>query len=329
MMRSEIRFSFAAMILGLSLGLTVLLPSSSAVSQQQDRLVTKKPWRAEPVKIAAVKTKNKENIEIGSAFDEDEDWLDGFRVTVVNNYDKTVTAMTIAMVFRREPGDTRPPFAWNLHFGPSPNSSEYIYRDPNRVVRVGKTADLRLSPQDYQTVKHGLEQTGYPNSIRRVELVIREVGFEDGSMLYSGTFYLQDPANPNDPTKKIKAPRRGAQNNRSPPERKNIMSASSFVKASLTLPNPMQVSLTSPYPTRVDPDCRAQEPPRLRSCPPSTVCNQEVDVLAPFQVGPNQLEFQYEHCERFVGDGWLNCLDLINEVERFAFCEAEIPCGTQ
>lgn len=290
MKRYVARFTLITLI-GVSLIFAVWLANSSAKSQQQDRLVTKKPWRAEPVRIAAVKTKNKENIEIGSAFDEDDDWLDGFRVTVVNNYDKTVTAMTIAMVFRREPGDTRPPFAWNLHFGPSPNSREYVYRDPNKVVKVGKTADLRLSPQDYDTLKHGLEQTGYPNSIRRVELVIREVGFEDGSMLYSGTFYLQDPANPNDPTKKIKVPqRRGAQNNRSPPDRKNIMSGISFVKASLTLPNPMQVSLTSPHPTRPDPDCRAQEAPQERSCPPS-VCSQEYDVLAPFQVGPNQLVY--------------------------------------
>lgn len=208
------------------------------------------------MRVVAARTKNKAKVEPDTPFDEDDDWLDGFTVTVANNYDKTVTAMTIAMVFRREPGDSRPPFAWDLHFGPSPRSREYTYRDPNKVVKVGKTADLRLSPQDYETLKHGLEQTGYPNSIRRVELVIREVGFEDGSMLYSGTFFLQDPANPNDPTKKIKVPEPPDALNqkiRSPPARQNTTTGVSFLKASLTLSNPMQVSLTSPYPTRPDP----------------------------------------------------------------------------
>jgi len=171
--------------------------------QQRDRVVVKKPWRVEPVSIVAVKTKKKENIEIGSAFDEDDDWLDGFTVTVANNSYKNVTAMTIHLVFSREPGDTRPPMAMDLHFGPSPIAREYMHRDPNKVVKSGKTAELRLSSQNYKILKRDFEQTGYQTSIKRVELVITEVGFEDGSVFDSGSFYLQDPASPNDPTKKI------------------------------------------------------------------------------------------------------------------------------
>ena len=214
MKRHVARFTLITLI-GVSLIFAVRLANSGAQSQQADRIVVRKPWRVEPVKVAAAKTKNKANIEIGRAFDEDDDWLDGFTVTVVNNSDKTVTALTIEMVFRREPGDTRPPLGHALHFGPSASGPEYIYRDPNKVIKVGKTADLRLSPENYKSLKRDFEQTGYPNSIKRVELVIREVGFEDGSMLHTGTFYLQDPANPNDPTKKIKAPEPpGAQNKR-------------------------------------------------------------------------------------------------------------------
>jgi hypothetical protein len=193
-------------LIGVSLIFAVWLASSSAKNQQPDRIVVRKPWPVEPVKVVAVKTKNKESIEIGRAFDEDDDWLDGFTVTVVNNYDKTVTAMEIEMVFRREPGATRPPLAYSLHFGPSPSSREYVYRDPNKVIGVGKTVKLSLSAENYKSLKRDFEQTGYPNSIKRVELIIREVGFEDGSVLHTGTFYLQDPASPHDPTKKIKAP---------------------------------------------------------------------------------------------------------------------------
>jgi hypothetical protein len=37
---------------------------------------------------------------------------------------------------------------------------------------------------------------------------------------------------------------------------------------------------------------------------------------------------QLEHCEQFVGGQWVNCT-LVEDVERFAFCEAEIPCGNE
>jgi hypothetical protein len=181
------------------------LANGSAKAQQPDRIVVKKPWPNEPVRIVAVKTKRKADLEIGKAFVEDDDWLEGFTVTVLNNYDKTVTAMTISMVFHREPGDTRSPLAWNLHFGPSPIMREYRDRDPNKVIKVHNTAALSLSPEDYRMLKHDFEELGY-STIKRVELEIKEVGFEDGSMLYSGTFYLQDPAYPNDPTKKVKVP---------------------------------------------------------------------------------------------------------------------------
>src|SRR6267378_5023224 len=192
MKRYVVRFTLMTLI-GVSVIFTVWPANNNAKSPQQERTVARKPWPMEPVRVVAVKTKKKENIETGRPFDADDDWLDGFTVTVVNNSEKTVTAMTISMVFRREPGDTRSPLAWNLHFGPSPMTREYKDRDPNKVIKVGKTAELSLSPQDYTTLKRDFEETGYPTKIKRVELVVREVGFEDGSVLYSGTFYLQDP----------------------------------------------------------------------------------------------------------------------------------------
>jgi hypothetical protein len=262
MKRSGARFTLITVIT-VSLISTVWLAITGAHSQQQGRIVVRKPWRVEPVRIVAVKTKNRANVELGTAFDEDDDWLDGFTITIANNYDKTVTALTIAMVFRRDPGDTRPPFAHVLRFGPSPNTREYIFRDPNKVIKAGRTADFQLSPENYKNVKRDLEQTGYPSSIKRVELVIREVGFEDGSMLYSGMFYLQDPAYPNDPTKKIPVRQRpGAQNQKikNPPDRRNIMTSISFLKTSLTLPNPTQVSLPLLKAIQGG-DCKAQDTP--------------------------------------------------------------------
>src|SRR5678816_554888 len=94
-------------LIGVSLIFTMWSANGSAKSQQPDRIVVTKPWPSEPVKIVAVKTTRKADLEIGKAFVEVDDWLEDFTVTVLNDYGKTVTAMTISMVFRREPGDTR------------------------------------------------------------------------------------------------------------------------------------------------------------------------------------------------------------------------------
>ena len=319
MKRSTARVTLITLI-GLTLIFAVWLAKGSTNSQQPDRIVVRKPWPTEPVKVVAVKTKNKADVEIGKAFLEDDDWLDGFKVKVVNNYHKTVTVMTISMVFRRDPGDIRPPFAWNLHFGPSAMTPEYKDRDPNKVVKAGETVELGVSREDYMLLKFAFEETGYPTKIKRVELVVREVGFEDGSVLLGGTFFLQDPAHPDDPTKKVRVPGPpGAQNQKMkyPQNRKDSVAGFAFLKASFTLPN-----LT----LRPDPDCRAREPSKVRNCARSQFCKQTEDVLAFFQVGPNQLEFKLEFCEQFVGGRWINCT-FVEDVERAVFCEAEIPCG--
>jgi hypothetical protein len=287
-------------------------------------MVVRKPWPVEPVRVVAFKTKNKENkenLETRRAFEEADDWLDGFTVTVVNNYHKTITAVSIKMVFPREPGDTRSPFAWELNFGPRANSPEYIYRDPNKIIKIGKTADLYLSAKDYKSLRLYLEKTGYLNNIKRVELVIRTVGFEDGSMLLSGTFYAQDPANPKDPTKKIKVPEPSGfqgQSVRSPLISRYTFARSSFLGTPLTRSKAVQ-----------DSECRAQEGTQPQTCSGNAACTVQRDVLEPFQVGPNQLVFQFEACRFFFQNEWHNCGIEVAEVERFAFCEPEIPCGEQ
>ena len=194
------------MFIGVGLVVTVWLVNSSAGNQQPERLVIKKRWRLEPVKVVAVKTKHKTDVEVGRAFNEEDDWLDGFAVTVANNYDKTVTAMSILLVFRREAGDTRPPFAWSLYFGPSPWTPEYNERDRTKIIKPGQTHELRVTPHNYATLLRGFRDAGYTGPIRRVEVEVKEVGFEDGTMIYSGMLYVQDPAYPNDPTKKIQVP---------------------------------------------------------------------------------------------------------------------------
>lgn len=183
-----------------SLILTAWLVASAA--QQRERIVLTRAWRLEPVKIVGVKTKNKAKVEPGRPFDEEDDWLAGLTLTVANNDDKTVTALTVSLVFA-DPGDPRPSPTWDIHFGPSPNSPEYLRRDPNKIIKAGETVELRVSREDYLSLKRRFEQAGHSNGIQRLEIEVREVGFEDGTMVSDGRLYVQNPAYPNNPTKKI------------------------------------------------------------------------------------------------------------------------------
>lgn len=176
--------------------------SGANAVQQRDRLVLTRAWPIEPVKIVAVKTKNKARIERGKPFHDEDDWLDGLTLTLANRHDKTVTALTVSLVFT-EDGDTRPPWSWDLNFGPSPNSPEYLRRDPNKVIKIGQTVELGLDKEEYERLKDGFRQAGNTKSITQLEIEVREVGFENGSMVHEGRLYLQDPAHPNDPTRKI------------------------------------------------------------------------------------------------------------------------------
>ncbi len=296
-----------------------------ATTQQRERIVIKKPWPVEPVKIFAVKTKNKRSVEIGRPFSEDDDWLDGLTVTVVNEYEKTVTTMAISMIFRREPGDVRPPVARDLNFGPSAFSAEYLHRDRSKVIKVGETANLDLTAEDYANLKRDLARNGYPNSIKRVEFVITEVGFEDGSVLYSGTFYFQDPASPNDPTKKIRKQEQppGAKRKiKTSPARPGAMSPRGVIKASYTAPNGTK-SGVSFFPQG---DWRAQDAPIQSACGQNNACIVTRDMLAFFEPGAYDLDFQIRPCRFFstIDNQWHDCFNNSEQVERYVQCE--IPC---
>ena len=133
-----VRFTFVIVFLILT-GWSV-----ASAAQQRDRVVLTRAWRLEPVKIVGVKTKNKDKVETGKPFAEEDDWLDGLTLTAANNQDKNVTALSVSLVFA-DPNDPRPSPTWDLHFGPDPSSPEYLRRDPNKIIKKGETVELSLS----------------------------------------------------------------------------------------------------------------------------------------------------------------------------------------
>jgi len=319
------RITFGAVVLA---GFSFLLKTAESRTtiplhlQGKNRLVTKKPWRVEPVKVVSATSKRKEKIELGKPFDDEDDWLDGFTVTVSNDSDKTVTAVVVEMVFPREPGDTRNEFGEELSLGPSPITPEYnTRRDPNRVIKPGETADLKVRPDTYKSIKEALQTLGYPASINRVEIIITEVGFDDGSVLMSGKLYLQDPANPSDPTKKIPADKPKKQGRYDHHRDRSLQTRKSHFLRKASGPNgPIQeeecwdTTLGEPY------NCPPQFPIELRDD-----CYVRVDYLSLHNYGDYGFVLRTEHCRRGTPEGFVDC-NLTRDVARYVPCCHALYC---
>lgn len=78
-----------------------------------------------------------------------------------------------------------------------------------------------------------------------------------------------------------------------------------------------------------DPDCRAQEAIQQIQCSGNPGCTVTRHLLEFFQIGPNQLEFRLVPCQFFFQGQWEFCGIHAEDVERFVFCESEIPCGNE
>lgn len=110
-----------------------------------------------------------------------------------NSSGKTITSLTVDLVFSRPEDDEtskEPPYVYGLHFGPSISSpSDYAQRDPSKVVKPGGTIELTLSDDDHEHIKSVLTKLKYSAGVKQVELILAEVGFEDGTSWTGGVFF--------------------------------------------------------------------------------------------------------------------------------------------
>ncbi|HJQ34442.1 MAG TPA: hypothetical protein VJ866_19840 [Pyrinomonadaceae bacterium] len=197
-----------------AIGAWMLQAGTGFAGQNQDRVVDKATLTGEPIRIAGMKTKKKGEIKFGGKFVEDDDWVEGFTILVHNISGKTITALAVDATFHRPDGKSSretPPFSYTFHFGPNPLFPEYSLRDKTKIIKPGETVELSLPDEDYEGIKGALKQLNYPGSVKRVELMIHTVGFEDGTVWSGGSWFYRDPDNP-DKLIREKRPQGRAQN---------------------------------------------------------------------------------------------------------------------
>lgn len=186
--------TFSLVVLGTASGHKFLRSISSRSQQPSSRGIEKRKNSVsgnEPVEIISAKTKNQTDISFGRKFDDDDEWIQGLTISVKNISIKPITYINIYVLFDR-PDTLRkndPPFLHSLSYGtkayPAPTDS------PN--LMPGDSTDLILSDSTYESIKRALHKIGYPPNVKRLQMYVSEVVFEDGTMWANGYWYTRDP----------------------------------------------------------------------------------------------------------------------------------------
>lgn len=168
-----------------------LAPSGSqvvAAAQNQERVIKKLSNVNEPVKIRIVKTK-KGTTAIGRKFSDDDDWVKGLTLNLLNTSGKPITHVKVEVAFLRPANDVtsdEPPFAIFLTYASA----------PGKALEPGETVEVSLSDEEYPRIQRTLSKLNYPASIKEIQLYITEVNFDDGTAWHTGRMFRYDPQNP-------------------------------------------------------------------------------------------------------------------------------------
>ena len=183
---------FAATIIA-----TIILCTHLGMTQQgEERLLRKESWPKEPVKIVGIKA-GKNSLKLNEKFLGDDDWFKGLTVRVINTSGKNITYISIRLLFARpEDGETakEPPYVYSITYGRDPSlPKSSTVSNSSQAVLTGKSIDITLPDEWYDYLKQGLKELKYPASIKRMEISLEEVVFEDGTMWSAGQFWQRHP----------------------------------------------------------------------------------------------------------------------------------------
>lgn len=164
--------------------------------QDKEREIKKMNWPKEPVKIGKLKAKGA-IIALGEKFHAEDDWLKGLTFSVKNTSEKTITYLEIELSFPRDKSAQAEPDAHDrIMYGQYPAlPGEIATPHPDQPpLRPGETVDVVL--KDYDGIRDFLNQTHYPVSIKRLEVSVGDVVFDDGTKWSGGGLFRRDPDNP-------------------------------------------------------------------------------------------------------------------------------------
>lgn len=172
--------------------------SSGQVGEEQDRIIEVPSFSNEPVKISELRAKGRA-VRAGEKFKDSDDWFKGLAIKISNTSDKPVKYVSVLVSFPRpkeqkEAG--RLPFGERLTYGFSPvDVKAPAGSGPIPSIPPGESIELVLSEKFFNEYGTALKRLAFPDAIKRIEITLQEVGFEDGLLWSGGEFWRRDPNN--------------------------------------------------------------------------------------------------------------------------------------
>lgn len=170
---------------------------TGAAQESQERVVKRLPIEhGEPIAITDIKVNDK-SISFDKKFPADDNWLSSLAVSIKNSSDKRILFTSIQLQFTRparSPGNMSVDDIfygnWALQMRPPTQDEKLV------GIAPAETAAISMTAQKFLELKRFLAETGFPDSIERVDIRINSVIFEDDSMWTRGKYLRRDPNNP-------------------------------------------------------------------------------------------------------------------------------------
>lgn len=173
--------------------------SSGQAGEEQDRTIEAPSFSNEPVKISELRVKGR-GVRAGEKFKDSNDWFKGLTIKISNTSDRPVMYVSVLLSFPRpkeQKGAGRLPFGERLTYGFSPVDMKAAGGSgPVPSIRPGENIELVLSEKYFNEYVSALKGLAFPDAIRRIEITVQEVGFEDGLLWSGGEFWRRDPEQP-------------------------------------------------------------------------------------------------------------------------------------
>jgi hypothetical protein len=175
--------------------LLVVTSITGITRQEEERIIEQQSFSNEPVKLTAARTK-KGAVKIGKKFNDETDWFKGLKVIVENVSGKPVTYIRVGITFPRPKNEETTegyPYGESLEYGVNPYSPEAAeMSNQTKAVAPGKSIELVMPDEAYSGTKALLKELKFPDNIKRIELMIEAVGFEDGTVWNGGRLWRRD-----------------------------------------------------------------------------------------------------------------------------------------
>jgi hypothetical protein len=181
----------------------ILLAISVSADQVPERVIKKRSWRKEPVKISKLKVKG---VLVGlkqKFLERDDNWFRDLNIDLKNTSDKPIVFVSFTLVLARPEkyGSTTPiagsPYASDLTYGRDPLlPGATAPQDQPIPIMPNHRTSLVLSGAAYDRIISSLKELNYRTGVKEIWLILGRVVFGDGTMWNAGNLFRPDSSNP-------------------------------------------------------------------------------------------------------------------------------------